>query len=724
MVGGPDVSNEVGGTVVGPVVQAGVVRNLVVGSRAAHTLPTPRQLPPALPDFAGRRADLSRLDDLLPAAGVDATTVAAVHGTAGVGKTTLVVQWAHRVQHRHFPDGSLFADLRGHGPSRPLDPALVLAGFLRALGTPDDAIPADVDDQASLYRSLLSGRRTLVVLDNAAASRQVRPLLPATPGSLAVVTSRVALTGLAVSQAAHRVTLGLFSAAEARSLVRRVIGDDRVDAEPRAVDALVEACARLPLALRVATTRIAARPHTTVADVVADITDEEERLDALSDTGDDHSAVRTVFDWSYARLSAAHARTFRRLGLHPGTEVGHHAVAALTGLDPHTARRHLEALVDLHLVAPVSRARYRVHDLLHAYAADRAEADETPEDRRRALVAVISWYARAATVADGLLFPGTARLERDVGPTAVPVPAQDRESAAAWMTAEHTTLWAAQRKAAALSLPQHVIAFAGAARFLLLKHRTLWTTRLEAESLGIEAAVATRDRDAEALLLMRRADSHQMLGNWADSDADLHRELALAHRLGDPVRRREALTGLGRDRKLQHRYVEALEYYLEALPLARQAGAFAEAVVECNLSQISARQGRFDDAPRHAEREVVLRRLVGSPHGEAYALHDVAVASQGLGDHRRAVRFCSDAVALHRGLAGTERDLAAVLSTMAASQEAEGDTAGAAESRREATEILTGLGDPTDGPPPPKHPSSNDPDPPAGAGPTGDHTEP
>ncbi len=692
MGAGADMSNELSGTVTGAVVQAGTIHQVVLPQPADGRRPLPRQLPPAVRDFAGRHEHLAMLDVLLPAT-EPGVTIVAVDGTAGVGKTTLAVRWAHQVQHR-FPDGTLFADLRGHGPSSPLAPALVLPAFLLALGVAGDRVPADPDTQSSLYRSLLSGRRVLVVLDNAATSDQVRPLLPATAGCLALITSRTALTGLLVAQAAHRVVLDLFTAIEAETLVRRVIGDGRADAEPGAVAALVDGCARLPLALRVATTRIASRPHARIADVVADITEEQDRLDALSNTGDDHNAVRTVFDWSYERLPADLARTFRRLGLNPGVEVDAHAAAALTAQRTRTAHRQLEALADLHLIEPLARGRFRLHDLLHAYAADRAASDDTEEDRERALTDLLTWYARTAAAADLLIFPGTAVFDVDPGPTVVPVPPFDRTLASAWMTDEHLTLLAAQRLAADHGLHRNVIALAGAARFLMLKQRALWPARLDAESLGLDAAVALGDRAAEAFLLMRRGDSHQRLDRWAESDTDLRRGLELARELGDPVRHREALTGLGRNLKLQRRYQESWDYYQQALPLARDAGVFAEAIVECNLSQLSAGLKRFEQALRHAERELELRRLVGSPHGEAYALYDVAVAWQGLAEHVRAVDCCERAVALYRELPGTEQDLAAVLTVLATSRERLDDLPGAVDALREAVDIRTGLGDP------------------------------
>ncbi len=306
------VRNDLSGTVTGSVVQAGTIRQLIVRqSPRREELPVPRQLPPAVHDFEGRDHQLARLDALLfPGDGNRRAgmVISALAGTAGVGKTTLAVQWAHRVEH-HFTDGTLFANLRGYGPSSPLDPNLVLPSFLHVFGIQEDRVPAELDAQVGLYRSLLAD-----------------------------------------AEAASQVTLDLFTPDEADALVRRILGPERVDAEPRAVADLIEVCARLPLALRVAATRIATSPRTSIADVVEDITDEQDRLDMLSSSGDERSAVRTVFDWSYTQLAGEHAHLFHRLGLHPGAEFSTHAAAALAGIDAVTAYRQLEALADAHLI--------------------------------------------------------------------------------------------------------------------------------------------------------------------------------------------------------------------------------------------------------------------------------------------------------------------------------------------------------------------------------------
>jgi hypothetical protein len=279
--------NAITGSVIGSVVQAGTIRQVILPGLAGHR-PVPRQLPPGLPDFTGRVEQFAALDALLLGAGHAA--VAVVHGTGGAGKTSLAVQWAHRVQDR-FPDGTLFADLRGYGPATPLSPAIALTSFLSALGVPGSAVPARVEAQSALYRSVLAKRRVLVVLDNALDVGQVQPLLPGAPGCLTVVTSRGGLTELIVSRAARPVELTPFTGAQALALVRSLVGPGRADAEPEAVSALVRVCGGLPLAVRIAATRAVARPRNSLAEVVADLT--ADHPPGLA------NALRSVFGWSW-----------------------------------------------------------------------------------------------------------------------------------------------------------------------------------------------------------------------------------------------------------------------------------------------------------------------------------------------------------------------------------------------------------------------------------------
>jgi hypothetical protein len=516
----------------------------------------PRQLPLAIRDFTGRTEHLAVLDALASderdSISPSGTVVIAIDGTAGVGKTTLAVYWAHRVQDA-FPDGTLFANLFGHGPRAMLDPTCVLASFLRALGMAEERLSADLDVLVGLYRSLVAERRMLILLDNAGSADQVRPLLPGAPGCVTVVTSRAKLTGLVVAEAAHRVALDLFTRHEATNLVRGVVGTDRVAAEPEAAAELIRLCAGLPLAVRVAASRVAVRRHTSIADVVEDIAHPHTRLDMLSGV-DDSTAVRAVLDWSYTALPAEQARVFRLLGWHPLPEFGVHAAAALAGLDLNRASRILEALVDVHLLEPVGRRRYRCHDLLHVYASERAELDTTPGDRRRALGTMVTWYAQTATIADRLVFPANPALSVDLGAPVPPIRLTDREEAWSWLTTECDAVLAALRYAAEHRMTAVTLALAAATRFLAMRPRAMWHHRLTAETHGLLAAEASGDRTAEAAFRGSRADTHQMMGHWAESDADLDRLAELAQELHDRLLRGEALCGMGRNRKLQHLY--------------------------------------------------------------------------------------------------------------------------------------------------------------------------
>ena len=304
---------------------AGLTTGAGLGERSG--LAPPRQLPPSPPGFVGRDDELAQLDSLFSAPGrrPRPVVIAAIHGMAGVGKTALAVHWGHRIA-RKFPDGQLYTDLRGHSPRAVMTPGEALGRQLRALGVPDRQIPAEEEEQAALYRSLLAGRRVLVVLDNAATPEQVRPLLPGSSGCMAVVTSRCRLSGLAARDGAQRINLDVLPAAQAVAVLAQSAGTARVDAEPAAAEDLARLCGRLPLALRIAAERVASRPRSALADLARELTGARNRLDLLCAGDDDATAVRAVFSWSYRTLSLAAAGVFRSLGLRqPQGSRGPHA---------------------------------------------------------------------------------------------------------------------------------------------------------------------------------------------------------------------------------------------------------------------------------------------------------------------------------------------------------------------------------------------------------------
>ncbi|NUS81709.1 MAG: hypothetical protein HOY75_02885 [Streptomyces sp.] len=349
--------------------------------RAAYSEPRPAQLPQDLPAFSGRRTQLAKLSALLPEAGrpLDTAVISVIGGMAGVGKTTLAVHWAHQVADR-FPDGQFYVDLRGFEPTgTALDPGEAVRDFLCALGVPRHRVPHGLDAQTALYRSLLAGRRFLVLLDNALDTEQVRPLLPGAPGCLVIVTSRDTLTGLVADHGAHPLSLCWLDAEEGREFLAARLGAARVAAEPQAAAEIVELCAGLPLALSCVAARLAAHPGFRLSALAAELRDAHDRLDAIARGS---AEVSTVFSWSYRALSAAAARLFRLLAGHPGPDLSASEVAELAaldglaghaGLDTQESARLLAELVRAHLVAEPSPGRYSVHDLLRSYAAGLGE---------------------------------------------------------------------------------------------------------------------------------------------------------------------------------------------------------------------------------------------------------------------------------------------------------------------------------------------------------------
>ena len=377
-------------------------------SPGSEAIQTPRQLPGVVQHFVGRAAELDALTRLLghlPAhddsAAVTTVVISAIAGTAGVGKTALALRWAHQVAGL-FPDGQLYANLRGYDPGDPVTPADALTGLLLAAGMNASRIPAGLDDRAAMYRGLLAGRRMLIVLDNALDTEQVRPLLPGSGECVVVVTSRDSLAGLVARDGAVRLELDALPAADAAELLRALIGP-RVAEEPHAAAELVEQCCRLPLALRVAAELAAARPQTPLAGLVAELFVPAERLVLLAAGGDPASGVQRVFSWSLRYLDAEVAQAFTLLGLHPGPDVDAYELATLLCVPVTQARQILDTLAHAHLVDPRQTGRFGMHDLLRAYA--RCLAADLPKPVQEAVA--IRLLARIPHPAVGRQAPGS-----------------------------------------------------------------------------------------------------------------------------------------------------------------------------------------------------------------------------------------------------------------------------------------------------------------------------
>jgi tetratricopeptide (TPR) repeat protein/transcriptional regulator with XRE-family HTH domain len=615
--------------------------------------PRPAQLPADVPGFAGRAAQLARLTELLRAADRGpAVLVTAIAGTAGVGKTALAVHWAYQVAGR-FPDGQLYVDLRGFDPGRPaLAPGAAIRGFLDALGVPASRMPPGLDAQAALYRSVLAGRRLLVVLDNARDADQVRPLLPGAAGCLVLVTSRDQLTGLAVIGAARLVPVDLLSIVDARELLAGRLGVDRVAAEPAAVAEIIGHCAGLPLALAVVAARAATRPDAPLADLAADLAASRGRLAALS-TSDPASDLRAVFSWSYRTLSPGAARLFRLLGLHPGPDVAATAAASLAGVPAAEAGGLLAELVAANLLTEPTAGRYASHDLLRAYAAELA-ADAEPEPARRAAVhRLLDHYLRAAWAAAIQLDPYRDPIAVPAAePGALAVDLPDAAAATGWFEAERAVLVAAVEAAAGGGFDGHAWRLAWALADHL-DRRGEWETWIAVQRLGLAATERLGDRPAQA-------SAHRLLAN--------------------------ALTRTGELDAASVHYGHALDRY-------RQIGdGQGEARAHQALALLAADQGQLSAAFEHARASVTLHRAAGHRAGEADALSALGLLHTRLGRHQEGLDRCSEALALQRELGDLDGQ-AATLDTLGQLHQARGSYPDAAGCYLQAVALLLALGD-------------------------------
>ncbi|MDQ1657264.1 MAG: hypothetical protein QOD41_2347 [Cryptosporangiaceae bacterium] len=588
------------------------------GVQLAAPAPVPAQLPGDVRAFTGRTGELAALDRLLPPPDGDdppltaapAVTIAVLAGTAGVGKSALAVRWAHRVR-TAFPDGQLYVNLRGYDAEQPLAATDALAGFLAALGVRGSEIPPELDERAGRYRSELAGRRMLVLLDNASSVDQVRPLLPGTGPSVVLITSRDSLPGMVAVHGAERLNLDLLPMPDAVGLLRRLVGA-RVDREPAAAADLAAACARLPLALRIAAELAAERTDVSLAELVAELAGHQRPLDLLDAGGDPRAEVRAVLSWSYQNLPADAARAFRLLGTHPGVNVNADAAAALTGTGTAEARRLLGVLARASLVHAGGGGRYGMHDLLRAYAAELAAVHDSAPDRETALTRLFDHYLARSAAAMDVLYP-----------LATPA-AGDPEAARGWIEAERPNLAATCTYGAAHGWHRHAIALA----------RTLFRY-LEAGGPVAEAVTVTAAAAAAALAI------------------------------GDRDAQARALTNLGRLHRRQGQLDRAAEIYWQALNLhASLRDRAAEAEVLGNLGSVHWRQGHYRQAADHYQQAWTLYRELGDQTGQAYALVRLGLVDQRLGEETQAADRFEPALELFAQL-GDRFSEAYVLSLLA-----------------------------------------------------------
>ncbi|NBM17768.1 BTAD domain-containing putative transcriptional regulator [Streptomyces sp. GC420] len=614
----------------------------------------PAQLPATVPDFTGRAAFVRDLGERLATAGGGVMTISALAGIGGVGKTTLAVHVAHAAR-PHFPDGQLYADLQGTG-ARAAEPEAVLGAFLRALGTADSAIPDSLEERAGLYRSLLDGRRLLVLLDNARDAAQVRPLLPGTAGCAALITSRTRMLGLA---GAHLVDLDVMSPDEALQLFTRIVGEERVSGEREAALDVVGACGFLPLAIRIAASRLAARRTWTVSVLAGKLADERRRLDELQ-AGD--LAVKATFELGYGQLEPQQARAFRLLGLADGPDISLAAAAALLDLDSQEAEDLLESLVDASLLESAAPGRYRFHDLLRLYArscagvthADGQGRDEEPrqaqgrDEREAALSRLLDFYLATAAAVYAIERPQD-RLVDHLEPTRhAGLSFPDRHRAQDWLYAEANCLLACVRAS---------LDGAGLRRAVDL----LWAAKDLAESGANSreyetAAVAARDAaraagDARAEGRARTAltNVHLVAGRFTEAEEEASHAMLLARQAADPVTSCWAPNDRGIIALYQNRNADGEKYFEEAIANFRATDNPAgEASALCNLSRTHLAMGNTSSAIRLAQQGTAIYDGLGHSLRGANGRYALGLALTRAGLHTDAVQRLNEALDVFR----------------------------------------------------------------------------
>jgi DNA-binding SARP family transcriptional activator len=665
------------------------------GSPVPAAVPVPAQLPADVADFTGRDHQVRHMVELLSSVGADggsgAVRIALVAGSGGLGKTSLAVHAAHRVR-GSFPDGQLYVDLLGATP-HPLPASDMLARFLRDLGVDGREIPAGEDERAARYRTILAGRRVLIVLDNARDAAQVRSLLPGTSSCAVLVTTRSKMADLA---SARLVDLDVLDDDEALTLFARVVGDKRAAAEPEATAELLLACAGLPLAIRICAARLASRSGWTIRDLANRLRDTRRRLDELK-VGD--LAVRASFQVSFASLPASAqpdgidpARAFCLLGLWDGSSISSAAAAALFGTREDLASDALETLVDAHLLESTSPDRYKFHDLLRVYSSERAVADLPEQTRDAAIGRLLEWYMRTADAAATAVSPHRYNIPLGAGEAdRPPLSFADVDDALAWYDSERDNVVAATRQASASGW--HDIAWRlPAPLFSVFNRRGNWADLLTTHRIALESARRGGNRQGEAWILNNLGDA---LGRIGDSDGIglLEQALAIRHEIGDRMGEAQAANNLGDAYEHLGRTGEALGLLQRALDLNREVdNRYGEGVALANLGAALLELKRAEDAIGSLEQARRVFAEVGYTDGEGYVMYILADCYRSLGRDEEALDCLGQSLDGHLA-AGNRNQQAVTLRMLASVQARNGLSQQARESWAQAAAILEDLGD-------------------------------
>jgi DNA-binding SARP family transcriptional activator/tetratricopeptide (TPR) repeat protein len=650
-----------------PATEPGAGRVEAGPGGASPVAVVPRQLPAGVGFFAGRDGALKALDELLgrpeDPGEPGAVVVAALGGMAGVGKTALAVHWARKVSDR-FPDGQLYVNLRGYDPeSAPVDPNAVTGWFLAALGVPARAIPAEAQARAGLYRSVLADKRVLVVLDNARDAAQVRPLLAGGPACLAVVTSRSSLAGLAATEGARLVRLGVLDEDEAMRMLEARLGRERVASEPAAVADLIQLCAGLPLALAVLAARAAESPDLPLAALAVALASEPDRLDALN-SSDEATSLRAVFSWSHRQLGEAAARMFALLGLHCGPDISGPAAASLAGLEAARARAALAELASANLVHEHQPGRYQLHELLRAYAAERAAEVCTEADIDAVAGRGLDHYLH--TMAGLPSFWAAAFAVARPRPGVTPERLTDHARLLAWLRAEHQVLLQAVEWAVGSGFETEawqIFFFLG-----LSSHwQGKWADWESAGRIALAAAEQAGDHRGQGWARGSMGYLHWMIGDYVAANAWYRRALADLQEAGDLAGQSVAHTGItgtlldtiwyelelhdyqrgipAPSAEQRQRAEEGLGHARQALALHRQLGRRNHEVSTLAFAGCHhAILGNFDLAVDTGQQALQLSREIGYLEGQSFAWDSLSFVHRLRGEFQAAIYCCEQSL--------------------------------------------------------------------------------
>lgn len=631
----PSISrSEISGTVYGPAVQARDIHGNVFLHQRASRLPSPGQLPPSV-RLAGRADDLAAMD------AARSSRIIVLTGPPGIGKTALAVHWGH-ARREDFPDGALYEDLHGHAPDGPARPGEVLGRFLRALGVTPHQVPAELAELTALYRSLVIDKQMLVVLDDALTAAQVYPLLPPSAGSVAVVTSRWRLGGLA-THGARVIQLDRLDSDAALELLSRTLGDDRVQREPHAARELVALCAEVPLAVCVAGARLAARSRWPISEMVQALAQERRRLAALAMADD--MAVRPALDLSYRSLEPDAARMYRTMGLYPGTRFDSGVAAAAAYVPRSEARRLLGVLTDANMLDDAEHGQYRFHDLTRLHAREMAEQGESETELGLVIRRMLDWFLATVTSAGQTVTPYRHDQPRDVRyPPGEPARFVDANSALEWLDRELPNVLAAARFAVSRGFPAVAWQLADAMWPLFL-YRGRYTERLELDQLGLDAARQDGDALGEAKMLNRFGLTVMNLGRFDEAKQHFRQAMSIWERMEATYRVAGSLRRLGFVAAAQDRPAEAIDWFTRALATYRELGSPRKiALTLSDLADTLTSMGRPAEAVHTLAEAGSLLSEISDPYNQARVLIRLGSAHEQAGDLAAATEHLQQAL--------------------------------------------------------------------------------